>query len=90
MTRNQFVEAHGEAVQTFLNSQAGLAFRILLSEARPLFESQREPHLFAENTGVVKGYELCLRNIVSLSALPKVAEEIEADYGVPNISQQSE
>lgn len=90
MTRQQFVDKHGEALKIFLNSECGIASLTFLNGMKPIYEFSKEPHLFAENRGATRGYELCLRNLISLSLLPKSNEEIEADYGVPDNNQQSE
>ncbi len=90
MTRQQFVDTHGEELKTFLNSECGKNALAFLGALRPVHESPKEPHLYADNKGKVIGYELCLRNFISLSLLPKTTEEVEANYGVEDINQQSE
>lgn len=90
MTKQQFIDKHGDELKKFLSSESIIAAFNLVNTMKPINEFSNEPHLFAENRGAIRGYELCLRNFIGLSLLPKNTEEIEADYGIPNHNKQKE
>lgn len=90
MTKQQFIDKYADELKKFIDSPCGRETFSILESLKPIHENNNTPHLYADNKGRVIGYELCLRNFVTISNLPRNAEEIEADYGVRNISQTSE
>lgn len=82
MIPNDFRLKHGLALKTFLSTDCGRDLIPVLQQLRPLFITNSTPHVHTESAGTVRGYELCIKDLVRLSELPKQPEEIEMTYGV--------
>lgn len=68
----------------FLQKPAGKAFLGVLHSLRPAYEATPHEHVFLENRGAVRGFEICIRSVVALASPPKVVAQPEANYGVPD------
>lgn len=75
---------HSVELNKFLQSPAGKEFMLTLHGLRPAYESSQYEHVFIENRGAVRGFEICLRSMVALASPPKVVAQPEANYGVPD------
>ena len=82
MNPTQFQLAHSGDLKLFFESPLGKNFLGALHSLRPSYEFPVHEHLMMANREAIRGYELCLRNIVGLTLLPKPREDIQADYGV--------
>lgn len=82
MNRQTFQKTYGEELRKFVSTPCGQAMLAALGAQRPPYEFSVQNHLLVENRGAMRGYELCLRNILSLSTPINPPEEIEATYGV--------
>lgn len=82
MNRQTFTDKYGGDFKKFIESPAGQAFVVTLNALAPPYEFSEKEHLFAENRGAKRGYELCLRNILTLLVPIKTKQEPEANYGV--------
>lgn len=83
MTRQQFEDQFGSAYREHMGSPLGQAIIGMLSANQPTYEFSQVPHIYADNRGAKRGYELCIRNMVGLAVPPKAVEQPKADYGVP-------
>lgn len=84
MTPEEFQSSYSGWLSDTLKTNQGQVFLSLLNSMRPPHESPKEEHLYADNRGSIRGYELCLRNIIGLMLPPKKREEIKPTYGVPD------
>lgn len=84
MTVQEFQANHSGDLKRWLETPAGQAFFNLLNSMRPPYEFPMQEHLLIENRGVVRGYEMCLRNTIVLTMPPKIVTQPEANYGVPD------
>lgn len=84
MTPAQFQEAHGAWLKSMLNDPKGQAMINTLVSFQPLYPKSEVPHLFGQGVGQREGFEICIKAIVSLSNAPKIKNEVEANYGVPD------
>lgn len=84
MTATEFQINYGPELKKFFETPVGKEFITLLNGLRPGYEFPVHDHLLIENRGMVRGYELCLRNIIGLTMPPKVTSQPEANYGVPD------
>jgi len=82
MTPEEFQKNHGQELKEILQSPIGGATILTLNGMRPNYEPSTHQHIFLENRGVVRGYEMCLRNLASLTFVPTVRKEVEPNYGV--------
>lgn len=84
MTRQQFQKDHSGDLQKFIQSPLGQSFITVLGSIRPPYEFPAHEHLLAENRGAMRGYELCLRNILGLTIPYQEMKDAEPTYGVPD------
>lgn len=84
MTKIEFQNQYGADLKKFIDSPFGKSFLNILGSLRPGYEFPIEEHLLSENRGALRGYELCIRNIITLSMFSKPVQEPEANYGVPD------
>lgn len=83
MNSQEFQANHSGDLKAVLDSDMGKRLLTVLSSLRPPHEFPPQEHLLIENRGAVRGYELCLRNMISLTMAPKNVTQPEANYGVP-------
>lgn len=83
MTAVEFQTNHSGDLALFLNSPCGKEFLSILHGLRPAYEFPVHEHLMMANRESIRGYEMCIRNIVSLMHPPKIITQPEANYGVP-------
>lgn len=83
MTLKDYQITHGETLRLFLETQAGRDLLPTLGALSPQYEAFKEEHLFIDNRGSIKGYAIAIRNIMSLTFVPKISSEPEINYGVP-------
>lgn len=84
MTPVEFQTNHSGDLRAFLDTNLGKEFLALLNGLRPAYEFPIHEHLMIANREAIRGYEMCLRNIVALTMPPKVVTQPEANYGVPD------
>lgn len=89
MNQADFRKAYNEQLKTFLETPGGQQLLQVLGAMRPAYEFAQQPHLMAENRGAMRGYELCLRNILGLSMPYTVHQEVEPTYGVPTVGRNA-
>lgn len=82
MKPEDFQRQFGVKVKEFLDSPIGREFLNTLSQLRPGYDNNQLEHLFIENRGAIRGYETCLKNLISLSFSPAPSKEVDANYGV--------
>lgn len=82
MTAREFQINHHGDLKLFLDTPVGKELLSALSSLRPPYSDSPHEHLFIDNRGTVKGYELCLRNMVALCLPPSPTTEVKANYGV--------
>lgn len=82
MTPQEFQIALGPQLKEILQSTLGQAAISVVNAMKPNYESSPHEHIFLENRGAVRGYEMCMRNIVALSFVPVIKPEAEQNYGV--------
>lgn len=90
MNKETFLNQFSGELKTFLSTPCGQNLLITLSSMKPVYESPSSEHLYADNRGAIRGYEICVRNLVGLCAPTVKNEEIEANYGVPDKQQPNE
>lgn len=83
MTAQEFQLTNSNELKVFLNSGIGKDFFTILNSLRPSYEFPVHEHLMMANREAIRGYELCLRNILALTMPPTVNKQPEANYGVP-------
>lgn len=89
MNRDQFQKQFSADLKKFLDSPCGQASLNALSNLRPPYEFKEQEHLLIENRGAIRGYEMCLRNMIALTIqLPQITE-VQADYGVPDAPKET-
>lgn len=84
MTAQEFQGLHSGDLKKWLETPAGQAFFNILNALRPNYEFPVHEHLMMANREAIRGYEMCLRNIVALTMPPKTVTQPEANYGVPD------
>lgn len=84
MTKEDYQSKFGGEFKKFIESPAGQALVMTLSKMSPNYEYPKEEHLYADNRGSKRGYDLCLNNIFSLTVVSKPIPQPEANYGVPD------
>lgn len=84
MTRQQFQKEQSGELRKFIESPLGQQFLSILGSIRPPYEFPAQDHLLAENRGAMRGYELCLRNILGLTVPYQEIRDPEPTYGIPN------
>lgn len=84
MTAIEFQSSFSGELAQFLLTPCGKELVTILHGLRPAYETSPSEHVFIENRGAVRGYELCLRNILGLANPPKIVNAPEANYGVPD------
>jgi len=84
MTAVEFQSSHSGDLKLFLDSPAGKEFFTILNGLRPTYEFPVHEHLMMANREAIRGYEMCLRNILGLTMPPKITTQPEANYGVPD------
>lgn len=82
MKKDLFQKAHAEWLRGILQDPKGQVLLQALSSLIPVHENSPHVHLFSENKGMRRGYEICLHNLIALSEAPKVTEEVKVTYGV--------
>lgn len=87
MNQADFRKNYNETLKTFLDTPCGQNFLQVIGGMRPGYEYAPQPHLLAENRGAMRGYELCIRNIVGLAMPEIIRHDPEPTYGVPNHSK---
>lgn len=70
MKAEEYYKKHGSSLINFLNTDAGKDLVVFLQSARPQFQPLPQEHLVIELYGSIRGYEQCLKNIVS-AAIPR-------------------
>lgn len=83
ITKEEFQSKYSGELKAFLQTPCGSVLLDALGSQRPSFAPYKEPHLYSENSGSIRGYELCMRNILVLSSAPTPPAVVEANYGVP-------
>lgn len=89
MTPSDFRKNYSDQLQTILQSPCGSHLVATLGAMRPAYEFSVQNHLLAENRGAMRGYELCLRNLLGLAQPFTVQREPEPNYGVPSVATQN-
>lgn len=84
MTKDIFQKAYAEDLKKFMGTPCGQALLATLATQRPPYEFSVQNHLLVENRGAMRGYELCMKNLLSLSTPTVVPRDVEANYGVPD------
>lgn len=82
MNRSDFQEIHLNQFRAIMESQCGKdMLETLRTERMPLLPI-KEDHLLIENSGAVRGYEQCLKNLAALAVpiIPKKPDP-KANYG---------
>lgn len=82
MTRQAYLMKYGSEFKTFIESPAGIEMLGTLNAMAPAYESSEHAHLYADNRGAKRGYQLCVNNIFGLSFTVKQDSSIDANYGV--------
>lgn len=82
MTRQQFQKECSGDLLKFIQSSVGQQTLNVLGALRPPYQFPEQEHLLAENRGAMRGYELCLRNLMALTAPYVEMQEPEPTYGV--------
>lgn len=90
MIKEVFQADHSGELKKFLETQCGIALIEALRESRPSFSSNAVPHLHIEGNGVIRGYELCTKTLLSLAEPPVKPEFVEQDYGVKKPKPEKE
>lgn len=85
MTVKEFQTTLSGDLKAWVESPLGRETMQLLGSIRPNYEYSAEAHLFAENRGAMRGYELCLRNILGLCVPPVATQEVPQTYGVQEV-----
>lgn len=85
MIKDQFQKKHSETLKAFYGTECGKALIEALVHLRPPLTPHNIPHLHSENTGAVRGYELCLKHMVNLCVFTPPMNDVEADYGVKDV-----
>lgn len=83
MNQADFRKTYSDQHKQNLESSYGQHLIQALGAMRPPYVFPQQPHLLTENSGAMRGYELCLRNLVGLSVPYTVQHEPEPNYGVP-------
>lgn len=83
MTKEIFQKKHGETLKAFMDSECGRDVLGMLSHLRPPYEFPAQEHLLSENRGAMRGYEMCMRNLVGLTIASPQPTQVQQDYGVP-------
>lgn len=83
ISKEEFQSRHSGDLKSFLQSSCGASLLDALGVLRPQFTPHNLPHLHVENSGAIRGYELCMRNILILSSAPTPPVVLDANYGVP-------
>lgn len=88
MTPIEFQSAHAGKLKEILDSNFGKDFLLIIQALKPAYEFPIHEHLMLANRESIRGYEMCLRNIVALSFPPKMVSQPEANYGVPELEKK--
>lgn len=83
MNKNTFQKLHADKLKSVLESPFGRDLMAALGALRPPYEFPQQEHLLIEGRGCMRGYEMCIRNLVSLATPAIESSDLEADYGVP-------
>lgn len=89
MNKTEFQKNFSGELKTYLDTSGGNNLILTLGGMRPPYEFPKEEHLLAENRGAIRGYELCLRNIMALCAPPQVETVVEANYGITSSKEEN-
>lgn len=84
MTREEFQKVYAADYKMFLETNCGKAFMATLAAMIPAVSFSDSVHLFAEDRGCRRGYEMCLRNSLFLAAPVRQISDVEVTYGVPS------
>lgn len=82
MTPQEFQIKLGPQLKEILQSQLGQSAIAMVNSMKPNYEPSPHEHIFIENRGAVRGYELCMRNIAALTYVPVIKPEAKQNYGV--------
>lgn len=82
MTQQQFQKEHSGELLKFIQSPFGQNLLTTLGAMRPPYAFPPQDHLLVENRGAMRGYELCLRNILGLTIPYTELSDPKPDYGV--------
>lgn len=88
MTKDQYQKAYSSELKTFIESPCGQATLGMLTMLRPPLERSDKEHLLLDSYSSIRGYETCLRAMISLTIPPPPSPEVQADYGVPEITKE--
>lgn len=89
MNRDQFQKQFSGDLKKFIDSPCGQASLNILGMLRPTYEFPPHEHLLSENRGAMRGYEMCLRNMIALTIQLPQSNEVPADYGVPEAPKET-
>ncbi len=90
MTPNDFQKNYSTDLRKFFETPLGKEFITQLNALRPAYEFPIHEHLMLANRESIRGYEMCLRNIVALMLPPKDNVQPKANYGVEDTTQTKE
>lgn len=90
MTKEEYQTNHGTKLREFLQSPLGQATLIMVNSMRPGVEVSEHLHQHIANREKIIGYDLCLRNLASLSFVPVKSNGPEPDYGVKEERKETE
>lgn len=83
MNKLLFQKQYAQELKILVESKFGQSLLAALGSLRPHYEFPPQEHLLSENRGAIRGYELCIRNILALSIYMPASDEVEANYGIP-------
>lgn len=82
MTLEIFQTKHAPEVKKFLESDHGKAYLSMINAMRPSYEFPVHEHLMMANREAIRGYEMCMRNMIGVVLPQPQARTVEANYGV--------
>lgn len=82
MTSQEFQINHGPKLKEFIQSPLGQATINTVHAMKPNYEASPHEHIFLENRGLVRGYEMAIRNLAFLTFVPVINPDAEQNYGV--------
>lgn len=82
MTPQEFQIKLGPQLKEILQSTLGQSAIAMVNAMKPNYEPSPHEHIFIENRGAVRGYEMCMRNIAALTYVPVIKPDAQQDYGV--------
>lgn len=85
MTPQEFQANQSGKLKEFFDSPLGKEFLGVLNSLRPAYEFPIHEHLMMANRESIRGYEMCMRNMIALTMAPKILEQPKANYGIDDI-----